>query len=993
MEMWSAVSTFASASARRMGRQNSLRFFNHAVVVYNFMLTLLLAAMFVLLGALRLAVISFPTLRATQSAGERVATVLMWLSLWINVSTLFQSFLGVVGTYMRSDGGPGALTPWRQTLRKNPGLFTKSVYLALAAVTAAHLWVESVYGDAKSWPAWKSSWFSLTHVAARPVLLVLWCVYAQLLHSWHSDDNTRELHDSLDRSSLRGRLVTSSFLVISTVTATRILLDSLSFAAGFVIESPEPSELLPAPEAVDGEVPWWVPHVTAALTDIHAVRGVFQWTRICFAVLVWCGAFLWCAQLPSRDGWELRGENAAADVMEFTWPAVLLLSVMQAWTDELVGGYLAFELAHVHCFLIVLTLVALAILARIVSLVQGSRATAGDGWDASWENDVLNTSVHVLISGILATVAVRTVSGGPVAFVSLFLAAYYVFSGAVKLLAWSERRKRRRICNFFSTLKAVSALVFGVLFFLMVADHYRTTRGVNFAGMGYNVHVTKEACGARAAVSFNHINALNLSLWLDPDYADSLAEHYGVDELGTDPTEQQVVEEPPVCHDCYSKSGLEARCAAGSLPQYSVCGHRWHGLSVIDYGLLSMMAYFDPATQTDDIIRLLEILFPKTSFDGQRESDDGGSENTDSLGKGTVASSEPVRATGESMFEMRTLPSSVTDVVPSFEVYSARLNVSVVVVRGTDVLRPRDMVEDAALFAESALMSVLRLFPTVRLWSHKFESMVIGQFFQEALAPFGLQYDSSSSYYAPLVRYVEGVHDRHVVMTGHSLGGGLAHIVGSFTERPSVAFSPPGVLELRRKLHYEGERLHQHHILHRAVAIMPQLDPVPLIGAQAGLVQKIRCTHPFGVLGCHMVERSICELLDSCGDHRGRFTGCQTRYTTNDQWARMAATYMSAVATHQWAKNKDSIIVLGITAVVMFGSQIGIWVTSCQRELRRGRCCGRRSQTAEQAVLLAGELTPPRMCFAVSLQVLIVGALLLFRYTPIFRYMATPIDE
>ena len=37
--------------------------------------------------------------------------------------------------------------------------------------------------------------------------------------------------------------------------------------------------------------------------------------------------------------------------------------------------------------------------------------------------------------------------------------------------------------------------------------------------------------------------------------------------------------------------------------------------------------------------------------------------------------------------------------------------------------------------------------------------------------------------------------NHHVIITGHSLGGGLARIVGTLTNVPSVSFSPPGLGE------------------------------------------------------------------------------------------------------------------------------------------------------------------------------------------------------
>ena len=32
----------------------------------------------------------------------------------------------------------------------------------------------------------------------------------------------------------------------------------------------------------------------------------------------------------------------------------------------------------------------------------------------------------------------------------------------------------------------------------------------------------------------------------------------------------------------------------GAPPRYAACGHRWHGLSLLDYALLSELSYFDP---------------------------------------------------------------------------------------------------------------------------------------------------------------------------------------------------------------------------------------------------------------------------------------------------------------------------------------------------------------------------------------------------------------
>lgn len=62
-------------------------------------------------------------------------------------------------------------------------------------------------------------------------------------------------------------------------------------------------------------------------------------------------------------------------------------------------------------------------------------------------------------------------------------------------------------------------------------------------------------------------------------------------------------------------------------------------------------------------------------------------------------------------------------------------------------------------------------------------SMVIEGLINQPLRWYGMGFAPATSSYKPLVEYVQSISDRQVVMTGHSLGGGLAHIVGGFTSK------------------------------------------------------------------------------------------------------------------------------------------------------------------------------------------------------------------
>lgn len=105
-------------------------------------------------------------------------------------------------------------------------------------------------------------------------------------------------------------------------------------------------------------------------------------------------------------------------------------------------------------------------------------------------------------------------------------------------------------------------------------------------------------------------------------------------------------------------------------------------------------------------------------------------------------------------------------------------------------------------------------------------------------------------------------------MTGHSLGGGLAGIVGAKLKLPSVAFSPPGLKFSRLK---HGLRLRD---LAHTTVVAPIRDPVPLVDKHTGLVQHTGCNESSALL-CHLPQLMVCDLLQRCGDAGNRrLRGC-----------------------------------------------------------------------------------------------------------------------
>lgn len=115
-----------------------------------------------------------------------------------------------------------------------------------------------------------------------------------------------------------------------------------------------------------------------------------------------------------------------------------------------------------------------------------------------------------------------------------------------------------------------------------------------------------------------------------------------------------------------------------------------------------------------------------------------------------------------------------------------------------------------------------------------------------------------------------------LVVTGHSLGGGVAMIAGAATSVAAVAYSGPGPVLGRRKyakaiqvgcpecpVDTRPEATDAH-----AFNVVPLGDVVPWLGGQPSKAVDIPCDS--GAAACHSVIRSMCTIMQSCGDPWGR---------------------------------------------------------------------------------------------------------------------------
>lgn len=297
-----------------------------------------------------------------------------------------------------------------------------------------------------------------------------------------------------------------------------------------------------------------------------------------------------------------------------------------------------------------------------------------------------------------------------------------------------------------------------------------------------------------------------------------------------------------------------ANLRPGATPRYGVCGYKWNGLAMKDFAIFSMLSYMSPLPE-NDLQGLIGQMMP--------------GHNATIIGARSVP-----RKWLE--FEVDSCPQG-----SSRRSGGSCRKVSVVAISGTDPSSVEDILENIRMWTEPAMMEIFSvLFPVVRFWPRETTAMLIGGI-HRVIRWLGVQDDRW--HYQEILDHVRRIpDDREVVLTGHSLGGGMALVVGALSGRHVVAVQPPGLYhslakhqeqdKLKNKRHGWGHQLHQ-----SSVSLVVENDWISNFDGHGGLVQTITCDGPNAdkTMGCHLLEGTLCSLMRHCGDEDEHFATCR----------------------------------------------------------------------------------------------------------------------
>ena len=200
-----------------------------------------------------------------------------------------------------------------------------------------------------------------------------------------------------------------------------------------------------------------------------------------------------------------------------------------------------------------------------------------------------------------------------------------------------------------------------------------------------------------------------------------------------------------------------------------------------------------------------------------------------------------------------------------YNVKNSLNEVTILSIKGTT--NKKDIYMDFQLYFPSILLNLLSTFSISgndkELYSFRFMEFSLSipyRLFSQYTVINGYLEDLKDAYYKHYPSFY-----KNIIITGHSLGGGLSKLLGRLLNKQAISLSGPGVNAFHSLWGYEG---FSENFEISAIDLVPDMDLVPRVEVSGGTVYRIICKK--GPFGCHGKELSLCEVLIMCRNPNAR---------------------------------------------------------------------------------------------------------------------------